>query len=191
MSSLCSCMSDCDSLQSLSLLFMWRLSYVVPSNCSLHACSGYRCRVKCSEWRCISASVRSWTRDQWNKTKLNYLTCFWNTRMKRHTWKKRRGKEGRQLHGKRGRDGEGGQTVVVGCEGAYKPNGTLMVNGGLRWHVRSHGIFYSLSVPCSCCCVFLHHRPPSSSLLPGPPSVFSFLLFFCGWLKFIVLAEGF
>lgn len=31
-----------------------------------------------------------------------------------------------------GSDGGRVQTVVVGCEGAYKPNGTLMVNGGLR-----------------------------------------------------------
>lgn len=46
--------------------------------------------------------------------------------------KGKRDVEKKQVDSCRGRDGEGVETVVVGCEGAYKPNGTLMVNGGLR-----------------------------------------------------------
>lgn len=166
---------------------MWSLILCIHSNCTLHACDGYSCRVKCSEWRCVGASVRCWTNNdnKWTKTHeikaelphvflkhKNEKTC-----MEKKTWKKgptaaRKGRE-------RWRDGGGVETV--GCEGAYKPNGTLMVNGGLRWHVPSHGIFYSLSVPCSCCCVFLHHHPhPNPPPLSGTPSVFSFLLFL--WL---------
>lgn len=49
--------------------------------------------------------------------------------------------------------------------GGYKPNGTLMVNGGLCWHVLSHTIFYS---PCSCCYAFLYRQPPPC---PAPPSL--------------------
>lgn len=160
-----------------------------------------RATVTAAQAKCIKchtcASVSSgMTHVEWT---LNYFTCFWNTRMKRQAWKKNKGKrdvekkKGRQLHGKAGREGREGrvETLVVGCEGAYKPNSALMVNGGLRWHVPSHGIFYSLSVPCSCCCVFLL---PSTPPPPMPSVCFFFVLFFCGWLhwlKFIVLDDGF
>lgn len=83
----------------------------------------------------------------------------------------RRGKNDRQLQGEGWSDGDRGETVAVGCEGAYKLNGTLMVNGGalLTRPLGQH----SLSVPCSCCCVF-----SPSTARRGTPSLFLFCFVF-------------
>ncbi len=55
----------------------------------------------------------------------NEKTCMENKA--RETWKKG------PTAARKGREAcRGVETVVAGCERAYKPNGTLMVNGGLR-----------------------------------------------------------
>ena len=46
----------------------------------------------------------------------------------REMWKKKKKGSTAAWKGRGGRV----ETLVVGCEGAYKPNSTLMVNGGLR-----------------------------------------------------------
>lgn len=89
------------------------------------------------------------------------------------------------------RDVEGRKKKVDSCrrgrgggEGLHPrwPNGTLMVNGGLRLTRSLTGQIFScaarsLSVPCSCCCVFSTspNPPPPPLSLPGPLSVFCLL----------------
>lgn len=147
--------------------FMWGLTF----SPICFSCEGRSSRVNGRKSRCISASMTNGQNSESKSPVTSHVfeTQEWKdihgkTKQKkkkqRETWRE---KKGWQLQGQEGR----AETVVEGREGDYKLNDTLMVNGGLRWHVPSHGMFYSTKVQCSCCCAFQPPHRCSSDLSSG------------------------
>lgn len=170
---------------------MWSLILPIHSNCTLHACDGYSCKVQRVTYLCISPVLdQKTTRNGITcmKWKLNYLTCFWNTRMKRHAWRREK-KQAREPWKK-------GPDSCTEWDGGRGRGGGSGVRGGLQAerHVNAER---RASLTRSLARHFLLTELPVQLLLcfstvdplPDPPYVF-FLFFFCdglNWLKFIVL----
>lgn len=136
---------------------VWDISSIHSTNtCNGCSCRGKRC---CAECNSSALKQNYGERNETHKVKAELPHVFLKHNNEKQCMKKKNRKrdmeKGADSCTERGRRRV--EMVVVVCKGAYKPNSTLMLNGRLRWHVPSHGIFYSLSVPCSCCCVFLYH----------------------------------